>query len=86
MVLTRSKNKPPETPEATQEPEVVEDVVGEPDSGLGRVSEAETEVDSEEDDYTGFYTVVDNGAKAPDKFVTPEEAGVEDSSEDEFSL
>ena len=77
MVLTRSKNKPPDltavlTEPDTQPEEVVEDVVAETDSsGLARVSEAETEVDSD--------TVVDNGAKAPYKVVPPAEIGVEDS-------
>ena len=89
MVLTRSKRKLPETPESLQEPEPQPpDVVGEPDSGLGRQSEAETEEDTEEDDYTGFYTVVEKGGKAPNIVVAPTEGGAEDnsSSEDEFGL
>ena len=37
----------------------------------------------EEDDYTGFYSVDENGAMAPDKVA---QAGAEDSSDDEFCL
>ena len=47
MVLTRSQRKPPETPEGLEESEThQQEVVVEPDSGLGKVSEAETEVDT----------------------------------------
>ena len=90
MVLTRSMRKPPETPspEGQQETETLpEEVVAEPDSGLGVQSESEEDHDN--DDYTGFYTVVQNGAKAPDKAVNTVVASAEvaeDSSEGEFGL
>ena len=76
---------PEEASEGLQEPETQpQEVVVEPDSGLGRVSEAQTEEETEEDDYTGFYTVVENGAMTPDKVASPQEAVAEDSSDDEF--